>query len=180
MSLSSFILKKAGWKIEQNISIPEKCVICIAPHTSNWDFIIGKLVYNSLKRQSAFLIKKEWLVFPFSLILKPMGAIGVDRSKKSSVTDQVAEKITNREISQIAITPEGTRKRNAEWKKGFYYIAKKAGVPIVLAGFNFKKKKVMFDKIFMPTDDEQGDFEKIKDYYRNADIAGKHPELFAL
>ena len=98
MSLSSFILNKAGWKIEQNISIPEKCVICIAPHTSNWDFIIGKLVYNSLKRQSAFLIKKEWLVFPFSLILKPMGAIGVDRSKKSSVTDQEAEKITNGEI----------------------------------------------------------------------------------
>ncbi len=181
MNICKYILKKLNWRYEINIDeIPQKCVICIAPHTSNWDFVFGKLVYCAMGKKSYFLIKKEWLFFPVSLVLKPMGAIGVNRSKHNSITDQVAEKIRSGEITQIGITPEGTRKKNTEWKKGFYYIAKKANVPIVLAGFNYEKKKVIFGKTLIPTDDENADFEIIKNYYKTADIVAKHPELFAI
>ena len=44
-ALSSFLLKVMGWRV--TVSIPDypKCVICVAPHTSTWDFFIGKLAY---------------------------------------------------------------------------------------------------------------------------------------
>ena len=129
-----------GWKCvsTEGVDTP-KCVVCVAPHTSNWDFIVGKLFYTSLGYTAGFLIKKEWFFFPFNLIFKSMGGVPVDRGKRTSVTEQVAQMFNEREWFQIAITPEGTRKRVKEWKKGFYFIAQKAQVPIMVAYFDSAK-----------------------------------------
>lgn len=179
MNISRFILAKLGWAIKIEIDqIPDKCVICVAPHTSNWDFILGKLVYWSLDKQACFLIKKQWTVFPFSLFMKPMGAIPVDRSKKTSVTDQVVEMFRANKTFQVAVTPEGTRKANPNWKKGFYYIAKDAKVPIVLAGMDYGKKLMVFGKIIIPSDNLQQDMLEIKRFYEG--YQAKNPEGFNL
>ena len=58
--LSRWILRIAGWKLTLTTAEPPKSVVCVAPHTSNWDFIIGKLSYWAVNRQSSFLIKKSW------------------------------------------------------------------------------------------------------------------------
>src|SRR5690554_2414834 len=99
--ISKLILAIAGWKV--NISVPEppKSVICVAPHTSNWDFIIGKLCYWALDRESSFMMKKSWFIFPFKYILSAMGGVPIDRSRKTSVTDQIAEKFRNSEKFHI-------------------------------------------------------------------------------
>ena len=78
----------------------------------------------------------------------------------------------------LAITPEGTRKRNPNWKKGFYYIALKAQVPIVLIGIDYNTKTVTSTKAIMPSGDIEKDMREIKLYFK--DFKGKHPENFSI
>ena len=168
----------AGWKAAsiQGVELA-KCVICVAPHTSNWDFVIGKLFYTSIGLTAGFLMKKSWFFFPFNLLFKSMGGIPVERSKHSSMTDQVAEMFQCNERFQVAITPEGTRKHATEWKRGFYYIALKAGVPILLAYIDYGKKEVGMMDIFHPTGDADRDIAEIRSRYKG--ITACHPENFA-
>ena len=49
----------------------------------------------------------------------------------------LAEVFAKRPKFHLAINPVGTRNRNPNWKKGFYYIAMKAHVPIVLIGIDY-------------------------------------------
>ena len=111
-TISKALLRLTGWRLGPVIQedVP-KCVICVAPHTSNWDFVFGKLLYTSIGRNARFLIKKEWFIFPFNLLFKKLGGVPIDRSKNTSVTDQMAEQFNSHEKFQLAITPEGTRKR---------------------------------------------------------------------
>lgn len=163
-----------GWKIEGITDFPVKCVICVAPHTSNWDLIMGKLIYSSLGKKACFLIKKTWFFFPMNIIFRSIGGIPVDRSKKTSLTEQMANVFNERDSFHLAITPEGTRKKNSEWKRGFYYIASEAKVPILIAVLDYKEKTVYFKTVFHPTGDADADIEKIKSYYINA--TGKHQD----
>lgn len=177
--ISKFIFTKIlGWKVENVIHDIPKCVIVVAPHTSNWDFIIGKLAYWSIGRTANFLIKKEWFVFPFNLFFKSVGGIPVERNKKTSMTETLAAQFDKYDRLQLAITPEGTRKRVDEWKKGFYFIALKAEVPIVLVGLDYGKKVASFLDVIYPTGDYDKDIVKIQAHYKG--IKGKKPENFNL
>ncbi|MDR3137424.1 MAG: 1-acyl-sn-glycerol-3-phosphate acyltransferase [Tannerellaceae bacterium] len=176
-SLCRWIYKKAGWTYGplQGIEIP-KCVICVAPHTSNWDFIIGEIFYASLGHNARFLIKKEWFTFPLNLLLGPLGGVPVNRSKAALVTEQVTNEFAIHEHFQIAITPEGTRKPVKEWKKGFYYIAQAASVPILLIYIDYAKKEIGVRGLFRPTGDVRNDLHAIRSYYRG--VSGRHKENF--
>lgn len=169
------LLSLFKWELDTSIELPKKCVVCIAPHTSNWDFIVGILFKYATNLQASFFMKKEWFRFPLSIIMKLLGGIPIDRSKKNNVTDIIAEEFNKRDSLIIGLTPEGTRSLNYEWKKGFYYIAQKANVPIVLAYIDFKKKKVGYNKLLIPTNYED-DIIMIKKYYSN--INAKYPEKF--
>ncbi len=141
-NISKLLLKLMGWKTTASIPSIKKLVICVAPHTSNWDFIIGKLFYTALGGKASFLIKQEWLKPPVGKLLINMGAIGVNRGKNTSLTDQLAKVFQEKEEFHLAITPEGTRKKVDKWKLGFYQIAKKAGVPIAMITIDYKHKEV--------------------------------------
>lgn len=177
--ICQLILKIIGWKAVVSVTIPNKCIFCVAPHTSNFDFFLGKIMFCAIGgKRPSFLIKKEWFRFPFGLILNRIGGIPVDRGRKTSLVDQIVEQYSQRERFQVAITPEGTRKANAKWKLGFYNIAKKANVPILLTYMDYKKKEVGIDKIFIPTENEEEDIRQIKLYFKN--ITAKHPEGFTI
>lgn len=107
-----------------------------------------------------------------------MGGIPVDRSRKTSLVDQMATQFEQRKKFNLAITPEGTRKANPNWKKGFYYIALKAGVPIVLASFDYPSKTITMGKAIFPTGDIEKDMREIKLYFKDA--RGKNPQNFDL
>jgi len=173
---SKWLLKMLGWKTIVSVSEPPKSVICVAPHTSNWDFLIGKLYYWSLGRTSSFLMKKSWFFFPVGNLLRSMGGVPVDRSKRTSVTQQMAEEFKSRETFHLAITPEGTRKLVSKWKMGFYNIALKASVPIELAYFDYGKKEMGITAIIFPTGDEASDLAKIQAFYK--DVEARHPAKF--
>lgn len=158
--------------------LPAKCVIALAPHTSNWDFIIGQLYTSAIGESHVFLMKKEWFFWPLGIIMRRMGGIPVYRNKKTKITDSVAEQAKQAEIFRVCVTPEGTRKANADWKKGFYYIALKANIPILLYGLDFKTKTIECTKKIIPNGDVENQLQEIKDYFRS--YTGKHPKQFAL
>ena len=168
-----------GWKSELHVEIPKKCVVCVAPHTSNWDFIIGKIFYSSLGGKIHFLMKKEWFFFPFGCIFRAMGGVPVDRkNKKSSLTEQMIERFNRKDEFCLAISPEGTRKKIDQWKTGFYYIALGAKVPISLAHIDYEKREIGLSINFLPTGNVEADMKEIKNYY--AGFKGKYPEQFSL
>lgn len=76
----------------------------------------------------------------------------------------------------ITITPEGTRKRVAEWKQGFYYIANEANVPIVPVALDYAKRQVTIMSPFVPSGDAAADLPRIKALF-SAGMA-RHPENF--
>lgn len=167
-----------GWKSEVNVPDFDKCIVCAAPHTSNWDLIYGKLFYRAINRQTGFMMKKSWFFFPLGAIFRAMGGIPVDRKKRTSLVEQMKQQVAESKTFHVAITPEGTRQANPRWKKGFYYIALGAQIPIVLVSIDYKLKTIKMNEFLVPTGDFEADMKKIKDYYRDA--TGKHPERFAL
>ena len=171
------ILTFFKWKVTDNVGFIPKCVICVAPHTSNFDLFLGQLTYAHLNRKAGFLMKKSWFFFPLGYLFRAIGGIPVNRSKNNSLTAQLAEEFDKREVFHIAITPEGTRKRNSEWKKGFYFIALTAKVPILLGTIDYHLREVKLCALFTPTGDVDSDMVKIKEYYAN--IHPRHPEKFA-
>jgi 1-acyl-sn-glycerol-3-phosphate acyltransferase len=175
---SKLLLKLAGWKVYVKVEEPRKSVICVAPHTSNWDFPIGKLSYWALGRNASFLIKKSWFFFPMGYFFAAMGGVPVDRTKKNSVTQQMADEFSKRENFHLAITPEGTRSLVDKWKMGFYHIAVKANVPIQIAVIDYEKKQMGIETVFYPTGDEVSDIEKIQSFYLN--VKARFPEKFNL
>ena len=165
-----------GWRKEVTIEHPDKYILCLAPHTSNWDFIIGQLYAHAEGMRSNFLMKKEWFFWPLGAIFRRMGGIPVVREKNTSMTDTLAKTAKKADSFRLTITPEGTRSATAEWKRGFYYIAYKAEIPILLYGADYKKKMIVCTRTFTPTGDYDKDIKEIKDYYK--DFKGKKPENF--
>lgn len=157
---------------------PDKYIICLAPHTSNWDFLIGQLYNGAEGLHSNFLMKKEWFFWPLGPIFKRMGGIPVYRQKHTSMTDAMAATARNAAAFRLCITPEGTRSRVEEWKKGFYFIALKANIPILLYGIDYQHKHIQCTKTIIPSGDLESDMRNIKLYFK--DFKGKKPENFTI
>jgi 1-acyl-sn-glycerol-3-phosphate acyltransferase len=172
------LYKQLGWSIDITQEHPSKYIICLAPHTSNWDFLIGQLYNGAEGLKSNFLMKKEWFFWPLGPIFRSLGGIPVFRSKKTSMTDNLAEAARKAERFMLCITPEGTRSPNPEWKRGFYYIAQKAEIPILLYGVDYEQKLIRCTKTIVPTGDIDTQMRDIKLYFK--DFKGKKPENFTI
>ena len=172
------LYRQMGWKKNVTETHPDKYIICLAPHTSNWDFILGQLYMRAEGMKSNFMMKKEWFVGLLGVLLKKIGGIPVWRSKKSSLTDNIAETAKKENKFSLCITPEGTRSKNPDWKKGFYFIAHKAEIPILLYAVDYQKKLIQCTKTIIPNGDVDAQMREIKLYYK--DFKGKRPELFSI
>ena len=170
--------KLLGWKTKVSVPDYDKYIICAAPHTTNWDLFIGKLFMGARGRETGFMMKKDWFFWPLGPIFCWMGGIPVDRSRKTSLVDQMIKIAKSSQKFHLAITPEGTRKANPNWKKGFYYIAQGAGLPIILVAIDYEKKYITAEKVIHPSGDLDKDMREIKLYYKN--FKGKYPENFSI
>lgn len=172
------LYKQLGWTKHITVNHPDKFIICLAPHTSNWDFLIGQLYIRAEGLKINFLMKKEWFFWPLGPILRSMGGIPVYRAKHTSMTDTLAEAAAQRKSFKLCITPEGTRSLNPEWKKGFYFIALKAQIPILLYGVDYEKKLIECTRSFVPTGDFEKEMRDTKLYFK--DFKGKYPDKFTI
>jgi 1-acyl-sn-glycerol-3-phosphate acyltransferase len=176
--VSKFIFKNImGWKLVNNFPKDiKKYVVIAAPHTSWQDFPIGILARNTSGVKINFIGKDSLFKGPFGFIFRSLGGTPVDRSKSNNLVDAIVNVFNSKEEFRLALSPEGTRKKVEKWKTGFYYIAKGANVPVVMATLDFGKKQVKISDPYYTTDDKEKDFEHFKSFYKG--VLGKKPELF--
>jgi 1-acyl-sn-glycerol-3-phosphate acyltransferase len=183
--IARFLLKIAGWKV--NPIVPKEanhCVMIAAPHTTNWDFYYTRLAFYILDIPMKVAIKNFWVKFPFGVLVKPLGGVGIDRSPKQpgeqrkSMVDAMANVIQKTDNIAMVIALEGTRKPVKRWRMGFYHTALTAGVPITFGYLDYAKKEAGVGGFIQPTGNVEADMKVIVDFYR--DIAGKFPEMFIL
>ncbi len=164
------------WKFNGQLPDLKKYMIIVAPHTSNLDFFVGLAVRSILYLKTSFLGKKELFRPPYGWIFRMLGGYPVDRSQPANLVYQVAAIFDSKEDFKVAIAPEGTRKYVKKWKSGFYYMALKSKVPIVMVSFDFRDKTVYIAEPFWPSGVFEDDLPKIADFFRLRQ--GRYPKEF--
>lgn len=167
-----------GWKSVGEVVREKKIIFVGVPHTSAWDFVVSWIYYTSLGGKANILIKKEFFVWPIGYVVRKMGGIPIDRSKGANVIRQIIQEFNRRDYMQLAITPEGTRKRTTRWKAGFHTIARQANVPVYLTTFDWGRKTLTIWGKFELTDDAEADIRRLKDFFREKGVKGKYPDQF--
>ena len=171
--LARFMMRRRGWRIEGKLPDIPKFVLIGAPHTSNWDFVLFLGVIFSLRANVHFMGKAELFHFPYGWFFRYCGGVPVDRKKSTGLVDQMVKVSNESKTFILTIAPEGTRHQVVEWKRGFYHIAKNAGIPIVMAVVDGRHKTVRIGQVFYPTEDMEEDMQTIKGYFDG--IVGINP-----
>ena len=170
------LYKRWGWSKNVTVPHPDKYIICLAPHTSNWDFILGQLYSGAEGWRINFLMKKEWFFWPMGILFRRLGGIPVWRTKRTSMTDNLAGEARRSTTFRLCITPEGTRSANSDWKRGVLVIARKANIPVLLYAVDYERKLIECVRQIEPGEDLEADMQEIKAYF--SQFKGKHPEKF--
>jgi len=171
--LSNSLMRLAGWRVEGTLPNLPKYVIIGAPHTSNWDFLLFLGVIFRLKADVRYMGKAELFRNPFGWFFYWCGGIPVDRSKSTGLVDQMVEACQRSDKFILTIAPEGTRHGVKEWKRGFYHIAKGAGLPIVTAKVDGKNKTMRVGDIFHLSEDMEADMKSIQEMFKG--MVGVNP-----
>ena len=171
--IANLILYLVGWRVEGKLPDLPKYILIGAPHTSNWDFVLFLGVVFHLKANVKFMGKAELFRSPFGWFFYWCGGIPVDRKKSTGLVEQMVDACGKSEKFILTIAPEGTRHYVSEWKMGFYHIAKAAGIPLVMAIVDSKKKAMRVGQVFHFTDNMGADVKAIKGYFEG--MAGINP-----
>ena len=176
--ISKIILRLIQWRVVG--SLPEeqkKYVLIVAPHTSNWDFILFVLTVSVLRLKPSVLIKSTLFVGPLGWFLRYCGAIPVNRTQANSLVNYIADIYEEREEFVLIITPEGTRSPNPKWKRGFHHVATTAQVPILIAYVDRATKTIGIEGLMEPSDDVDGDIRQLKTFFDSK--SGLKPKNYA-
>ncbi len=151
------IFKVIGWEMIGTFPDVNKFIVIVGPHTSNWDFVIGVIARGVTGRKIHYLGKKELFRPPIGWLFRWLGGYPVDRSQHQNMVQAVVEIFNKHEHFILALSPEGTRSPVKQWRTGFYYIAVKAGIPIVSVSIDYGLRQVKIWQPFYPNEDIAGD-----------------------
>ncbi|MCK9421827.1 MAG: 1-acyl-sn-glycerol-3-phosphate acyltransferase [Bacteroidales bacterium] len=178
-TISKYILTSVlGWKIKGEFPDVKKSIIIFAPHTSYYDALYGKIGLNEFGIKHTFLSKKELFFFPLNFVMKLYGSIPIRSVKGNNVIYQVVKMFEEAQSLHIILSPEGTRAKVTQWNKGFYYMAWKAKVPIVVGYIDYQKKEIGIKGVIDNPADIDTVMHQINTMYK--DVTGKYPEKFSL
>jgi 1-acyl-sn-glycerol-3-phosphate acyltransferase len=172
--VARFVLRLTGWRTHVIPPRTSRYVLIGAPHTSNWDFVIMLLLMSAECIPIRWMGKDSLFRWPLGVFWRSLGVIPVNRRERTNLVDQVAALFDEPDQLIIGLSPEGTRHRASHWRTGFYYIALKADVPIVMAYIDYENKVAGLGPSLKPTGDIHADFMMIRDFYSG--IVGKYPQ----
>ncbi|MBQ61420.1 MAG: acyltransferase [Gammaproteobacteria bacterium] len=172
--LGKTVMKLNGWKIEGKLPESRKMIVIAAPHTSNWDFLYLLAAAYSFRMSINWLGKNSLFHPVISPILKYLGGIPVDRSKRNNMVQFIADIINDSDQFTMIIPPAGTRSKTDYWKSGFYRMTLATQIPIVCGYLDFKDKVACLGLSFVPTGNVPEDMDRIREFYR--DRVGRRPE----
>ena len=164
--LSKISLKIIRWRVEGSLPTDhKKYVLIVAPHTSNWDFILFVFAVSVLRLQPSVLIKDTLFRGPLGWFLRYCGAIPVNRKQAGSLVTYISDIYAAKEEFVLIITPEGTRSPNAKWKRGFHHVATTAGVPILVVYVDSARRKIGVEGLMQPSEDIDADIQTLKTFF---------------
>lgn len=171
-------LKLTGWRVEGALPAhAARSVLIAAPHTSNWDLPYTLMVAFALRLNIRWMGKQSIFRAPFGGVMRWLGGISVNREQSTNLVAASAKAIREADGPlQLIVPPEGTRSKTRYWKTGFYYIAREAQVPIVMAYMDYERKRSGLGPVFEPTGDVDADMAAIKAFY--APCKGKNAAQF--
>jgi 1-acyl-sn-glycerol-3-phosphate acyltransferase len=167
------VLRAMGWRIEGEIPDEPKLVIAVAPHTSNWDFVVGVGAMFALDLRLSFLAKHTLFRGPFAPFMRWVGGIAVDRSSAHGVVRDAVAGFARADKRVLAVAPQGTRKPGARYRSGFIHIARGAGVPILLVTLDYGARCVRLGPWHAPGEDVEAELARVEAFYAN--VRGKNP-----
>ena len=175
------IVKLCGWhfRMPDTASRPElmRCVYAAAPHTAITDFLVGIAYMWTVGAPGHIFIKKEMFFWPIGKLLRHYGCVPIDRGNRhNGLVEKAVQGFHENKDYAVVLTPEATRKPVHRWKRGFWEIATRAGVPIVPVYVDFNRKEIgLFDTIW-PTDDYEADIKRLRSLFRSE--MAKRPDQF--
>ena len=123
----------------------------------------------------SFFGKNTLFKGPLGWFLRSVGGIPLDRSRHQSFVAQAVSWFESHERFALGVAPEGTRQFTPGWKRGFYYIALQAKVPIVMGYIDYAKKEGgILPEVLTPSGDIERDFETLARLY--GPLTARHPE----
>lgn len=174
--LGCWVLQRLGWQVRGALPDVPKLVAAVAPHTSNWDFIVAFAASLALGLKISFLGKHSIFVWPIRNFLLRFGGIPVERSQRHGIVPQLVATFAREPKLLLGIAPEGTRKKVTQWKSGFWQIAKQSGVPIQLIGLDFASKSIVFGPLLQPGDSFDEDYPLMRAFFEQ--MQPRTPENF--
>jgi 1-acyl-sn-glycerol-3-phosphate acyltransferase len=177
-ALGGLVLRVAGWRLEGSSPNRAQCVLLVAPHTSNWDFVIGLAAKWALGLRVRFVGKHTLFRFPLGVLMRAVGGIPVDRRAPEGYVEKAAAFFTGGAPLYLVIAPEGTRRRVLRWKTGFHRIAMSAGVPILPVALDYSVRAVRLLPFYEPTGDFRQDLAALSALFRPEMAC--HPENYAV
>jgi len=163
-----------GWRLDGDIPPIKKAIIVGAYHTSNWDGVLLILAGVAHGRRIRWIGKHtlfRGLAGPF---VRLVGGIAINRTRSSGVVEEAVKTFNQSDDLLLTVAPEGTRRRVSRWKRGFYYIAVGAGVPLILAAPDYPSRRIIMGPVIYPTGDIEADVAIIRTFYETT--TPKFPE----
>ena len=168
-----WLLRLLGWRVEGEMPNLPKFVAAVAPHTSNWDFVVGAAAMFALDLKIEFIGKHTLFRGPLAPVMRWMGGIPVDRSSAHGVVGEAVAAFARVDRRILAIAPQGTRRPVPRFKTGFLHIARGAGVPVMLAAFDYDARVIRFGPTLQIGEDIEAERARIEAHF--APIRGRHP-----
>lgn len=169
-----FILRLWGWRLDQPPPATGRYIVAIAPHTSNWDFVILFLFKLKHRIPASWIGKQSLFETPvLGRFMRWGGGVPVDRSAPRKVVDQLAQRFRQKDNLILGIAPEGRRRKMPYWKSGFYYAALSANVPVRLCALDYGDKRVRFSEPIEISGNVGVDMDGVRDFFRH--VTGRRP-----
>lgn len=165
-AVGRLVMRLFGWRFNGSLPDLPKFVLIVAPHTTNWDFIVGLFAKFALALEVHWFGKESLFHGPLGRFMRIIGGRPVKRETSEGVVAEVAAMFAAEKRFLLALAPEGTRKRVTHWRTGFYHIAVAAGVPIVPVAFDWSRREVVIFAPFRPTGDVDADLAALRALYR--------------
>lgn len=167
--IGRLVLSAARWGFSGEIPNLSKGVIIVAPHTSNWDFVIGAAAMLAIDLELRFIGKHTLFSGPLGPIMRGLGGIPVDRAQPGGgFIEETAARFEQEEELLLALAPEGTRSEVDRWKTGFHRIARSAAVPIFAVALDYSVRRIRFGPLVTPSDDLEGDLQIFYEFFATA------------
>ncbi len=175
-ALATLFLRATGWQAEGRRPAARKYVLIAAPHTTNWDLAYLLALAWLFEIKVSWMGKHTLFAGPFGWVMRGLGGIPIRRDRRGNVVQQMVDAFAASESLALVVPAEGTRRYVPHWKSGFYHIANRARVPIVLGFLDYRRKRGGFGPELIPTGDIRHDMDEIRAFY--ADKVGKYPDAF--